>query len=147
VEPENFETENVETEKCWCPCRCGCRADQGELESDGLCLSCKQGNHEVPPEEGVTWGVPELLALHRSIVKQYEIVLAERAGEKLPRASKHALTEANRKLARPFEKREEYACLVCGNVPDEEGTLEHGRGCYELDENGGGTSYVDFSED
>lgn len=30
-------------------------------------------------------------------------------------------------------------CKVCGNVPDRDGTLEHGRGCYRLSDDGGGS--------
>jgi hypothetical protein len=40
---------------------------------------------------------------------------------------------------------EDYACSVCGNSPDDEGIIEHGRGCYVVSENGGGISYVDIS--
>ena len=31
-------------------------------------------------------------------------------------------------------------CKVCGNTPDESGTIEHGRGCYVVSEDGGGQS-------
>ncbi len=53
------------------------------------------------------------------------------------------------KVVLSYKEREEYACDVCSNVPDEEGTIEHGRGCYTQSEDGGGVSYVDFepSED
>lgn len=33
-------------------------------------------------------------------------------------------------------------CKICGNTPDEDGMLEHGRGCYKLNSDGGGTEYV-----
>jgi hypothetical protein len=39
---------------------------------------------------------------------------------------------------------EDYACKVCGNVPDKDGTIEHGRGCYVVSEDGGGFSCVEF---
>ena len=45
---------------------------------------------------------------------------------------------------------EDYACKVCGAVPDATGVIEHGRGCYTQSEDGGGISYVeeaDNSED
>lgn len=45
--------------------------------------------------------------------------------------------------------REENACDVCGNWPDNEGVIDHGRGCYTQSSDGGGTSYVeppDFSK-
>ena len=32
---------------------------------------------------------------------------------------------------------------VCGNIPDEAGCLEHGRGCYVLDEDGGGAEFFE----
>jgi len=37
-----------------------------------------------------------------------------------------------------------YACDVCGNPPDEHGMIEHGKGCYTQDENGGGVSWVEL---
>ena len=43
-----------------------------------------------------------------------------------------------------YQERKAYACDVCGNVPDEDGRIEHGRGCYTQSENGGGESYVEF---
>ncbi len=47
-----------------------------------------------------------------------------------------------------LDKGEQFApdgCDVCGNTPDEEGLIEHGRGCYTQDEDGGGTSYADYT--
>lgn len=41
-----------------------------------------------------------------------------------------------------YEERENYACKVCQNVPDEHGELEHGRGCYVVSEDGGGTEWI-----
>jgi len=35
-----------------------------------------------------------------------------------------------------------HACKVCQNVPDEDGYLQHGRGCYVIDSDGGGTDYI-----
>lgn len=46
-----------------------------------------------------------------------------------------------------YEERAKYACKVCGNVPDESGVIEHGRGCYVVDEDGGGTTFVEFDEE
>lgn len=37
-------------------------------------------------------------------------------------------------------------CKVCGNVPDEHGELEHGKGCYQLDEDGGGSEWFNPEE-
>ena len=34
----------------------------------------------------------------------------------------------------------ESGCKVCGNTPDDSGTIEHGRGCYVVSEDGGGES-------
>jgi hypothetical protein len=42
-----------------------------------------------------------------------------------------------------YEERKPYACKVCGNVPDEDGRIEHGRGCYTQNEDGG-ESWVDL---
>ena len=47
-------------------------------------------------------------------------------------------------MMRDYAKREKYACDVCGNVPDENGIIEHGKGCYTQSEDGGGTSVVEF---
>jgi hypothetical protein len=44
----------------------------------------------------------------------------------------------------PLEVRKTYACKVCGNYPDEDGFLDHGRGCYMIDENGGGSEHIDM---
>lgn len=38
-------------------------------------------------------------------------------------------------------------CKICGNTPDENGAIEHGRGCYTQSEDGGGTSFVDPTAD
>jgi hypothetical protein len=34
-------------------------------------------------------------------------------------------------------------CDVCGNQPDEEGMLRHGRGCYVVESDGGGSTYCE----
>ena len=47
----------------------------------------------------------------------------------------------------PVMNLEDYACKVCGNPPDEEGVIEHGRGCYVVSEDGGGFSYVELPAD
>ena len=44
-----------------------------------------------------------------------------------------------------YEEREKFACEVCGNVPDEHGVIEHGRGCYTQSSDGGGVSFVEFA--
>lgn len=56
-----------------------------------------------------------------------------------------ALAEEQSKLT--YEQREKHACDVCGNVPDEEGFIQHGRGCHVVNEDGGGITLVDFDED
>ncbi len=38
-----------------------------------------------------------------------------------------------------------WTCKVCGNWPDETGLVEHGRGCYVVDSDGGGFEVVDES--
>jgi hypothetical protein len=43
------------------------------------------------------------------------------------------------------EHRQSLACEVCGNWPNEEGELEHGRGCYTLSQDGGGFEYVEVT--
>lgn len=35
-----------------------------------------------------------------------------------------------------------WECKVCSNTPDADGVLAHGKGCYTMDEDGGGTEYV-----
>ena len=56
-----------------------------------------------------------------------------------------AMAEEQSKLT--YEQREKQACNVCGNVPDEYGFIEHGRGCYVVNEDGGGITLVDFDEE
>lgn len=43
-----------------------------------------------------------------------------------------------------YDEREAYGCDVCGNVPDESGRIEHGKGCYTQSEDGGGESWVEL---
>jgi hypothetical protein len=59
---------------------------------------------------------------------------------------KYALAQPEEAKGSTYEQRERYACKVCGNVPDEYGTIEHGRGCYVVSEDGGGESSVEFDE-
>jgi prepilin-type processing-associated H-X9-DG protein len=35
-----------------------------------------------------------------------------------------------------------WECKVCSNQPDDEGWLEHGRGCYTMSGDGGGMEFV-----
>lgn len=44
-----------------------------------------------------------------------------------------------------YKTRSFWECKVCGNVPDEDGTINHGRGCYTQSEDGGGTSHEPLS--
>lgn len=37
----------------------------------------------------------------------------------------------------------EWTCKVCGATPDEAGCVEHDRGCYQIDPDGGGTEWVE----
>jgi hypothetical protein len=39
-----------------------------------------------------------------------------------------------------------HACKVCQSQPDEHGVIEHGKGCYTQNDEGGGTSYVELTE-
>jgi len=45
----------------------------------------------------------------------------------------------------PYSEREPFACKVCGNVPDGTGQIEHGRGCFVVDSDGGGFSFVNWA--
>ena len=38
--------------------------------------------------------------------------------------------------------RADYACKVCGSMPDQEGWLTHGSGCYQYSPVGGGLEYI-----
>lgn len=40
-----------------------------------------------------------------------------------------------------FQYRSLFACKVCGNIPDETGEVDHGRGCYTQSSDGGGSSW------
>jgi hypothetical protein len=46
-------------------------------------------------------------------------------------------------MTRLEEIRARLACDVCGSTPDAEGAIEHGRGCYVANFNGGGTTHLD----
>jgi len=47
------------------------------------------------------------------------------------------------KAAATFRQwQEANACDVCGNEPDAEGWLHHGKGCYVVNEDGGGSTSV-----
>ena len=43
--------------------------------------------------------------------------------------------------AQPAQERD-FSCKVCGNKPNSDGELEHGKGCYTQDENGGGSEFI-----
>lgn len=43
------------------------------------------------------------------------------------------------------EQFDQSGCDVCGNTPDLEGVIEHGRGCYSQHDDGGGTSHADYT--
>ena len=42
-----------------------------------------------------------------------------------------------------YEQRKRWECKCCGNIPNEDGEIEHGRGCYTQSEDGGGSSCID----
>lgn len=42
--------------------------------------------------------------------------------------------------------REQFVCKVCGNIPDEAGELNHGRGCYTQSPDGGGSEFIEFPQ-
>jgi hypothetical protein len=60
---------------------------------------------------------------------------------------REALALAEEQPKPTYQQREKYACDVCGNVPDEEGFIQHGRGCYVVNEDGGGITLVEFNEE
>lgn len=45
------------------------------------------------------------------------------------------------------DDKDRFACKVCGNRPDADGLIQHGKGCYVVSEDGGGESYVDVDEE
>lgn len=49
-------------------------------------------------------------------------------------------------MKKSFEDRSLYARKVCGNVPDEDGLIAHGKGCYTQSAEGGGQSFVEFDQ-
>ena len=61
-----------------------------------------------------------------------------------PKCPKEVIEEADRKS---YEFRQRFACKVCGNCPDEFGELEHGRGCFVLSSDGGGSEWIDLEEE
>ena len=52
---------------CHCPCRCGWTNEA--LGPTGVCQSCSEGHHEIPPE-GVPFNIPELVKLLTSYTEQ-----------------------------------------------------------------------------
>lgn len=53
------------SERCWCPCDCGCGEEGFPLESDGLCKDCQTNNHETSPvKEMNEW----LIKLHEECI-------------------------------------------------------------------------------
>lgn len=57
------------------------------------------------------------------------------------------LEKVRRELAKESKFWEGAECVVCGNTPDEDGELRHGRGCYKIDEDGGGSEWFDVRPD
>ena len=41
-------------------------------------------------------------------------------------------------------KLSDFACEVCGAIPDKYGNREHGRGCYTQSEDGGGSDWIEL---
>jgi hypothetical protein len=77
--------------------------------------------------------------------KRFEAELCELLGEpEVPAARLPILVpcpaQLPNELVVPHAK---YECKVCGNTPDDSGILEHGRGCYMVDEDGGGSEYIE----
>lgn len=68
--------------------------------------------------------------------------MANELAKILERDAKDA--ERWRKYRATYEYRKIFACDVCQNCPDEDGYLEHGRGCYTQSEDGGGTEHIDL---
>lgn len=61
--------------RCWCPCGCGCEEPVMQIDKDGLCPCCKEGNHEIPPSNLVD--LPGLLAMYESCVIQLKKYIKE----------------------------------------------------------------------
>jgi len=57
-------------------------------------------------------------------------------------AIKEALEQPEPVQQEPVPEQRNYSCKVCGNKPDYEGVLEHGRGCYVMQSEGGGSEYI-----
>jgi hypothetical protein len=46
----------------------------------------------------------------------------------------------------PMPPAQDWACKVCGNIPDAQGSRKHGRGCYTQSEDGGGEDYIEEAD-
>jgi hypothetical protein len=61
-----------------------------------------------------------------------------------------AITALKERLAQPeqepIKEQPDFSCDSCGNIPDEEGWLQHGRGCYTQSEDGGGYEYIPHAD-
>jgi hypothetical protein len=51
-------------------------------------------------------------------------------------------TQPQRTEQKTIKEQPDFSCDSCGNIPDEEGWLQHGRGCYTQSEDGGGYEYI-----
>lgn len=69
--------------ECLCPCKCGWVLDEENTEKfiNGVCCSCLNGEHEIPPFNPEDLAVMSILA--SSFVRQLDLVKTERSIEKM----------------------------------------------------------------
>lgn len=59
----------------------------------------------------------------------------------MQKQAQSSVDKAVNQMAQPAQERD-FSCKVCGNKPNSDGELEHGKGCYTQDENGGGSEFI-----
>lgn len=98
---------------------------------------------------GVSLGVPMVNLAHPEMVANEFVgqvaTLADTGlAGKFP-VNGNASTDHQRKKQMESDKRrQDHACKVCGNMPDADGNREHGKGCYVVDSDGGGSDFCDL---
>lgn len=72
----------------------------------------------------------------------------------LPRRERDRWATETRALVPPADvecpdcrgrKTERWTCKVCGAEPGDDGEVSHGRGCYRIDADGGGSEWPDLA--
>jgi hypothetical protein len=106
-------------------------------------MSTVEGHYESPEGTRCTICKRTLELCPHEDKRKEEAAAVQEAGK--VRAQPKPVAVVAQPVTEPLEiDVNDYTCKVCGNVPDMRGTLNHGKGCYMISEEGGGTEFVDF---